>query len=207
MATFAVTIDALGVEQVAASLSKFDAATLGSAALLAVNGVAERAYSQSLELMTAGINLTDDYVRSRMQLTLGTNPAKAEASITAQRQGLRGTTLTTYGAQIRMVPVKHPLRAKGDAKRGIPKGMKAAGFTAEVTRSSVKAFPNAFVIPVGGRLLTVSKPAGGGHYRTMYGPSVWQLFRHTVPGIEREIAQDLRDSVTVEVNKKLEELL
>lgn len=227
MSTFSVVIATGDIERVAQSLTKMDSESLGNAAVRAVNTVAERTFTTAVTKMTAGINLSPEYVKSRMRVDLAQDPKKPEAEITALRQGIRGTTLSSYGARVLTQPVKWPngsftpgkmgvnphkpgvflpwKERKGDPKRGIPAGMKAAGFAVEVTRGTEKDFPHAFVIPVGGRLLTVRRR--GAKIQTVYGPSVWQLFRATVSRIYTDVEKDLETTLAAEVDRELGKLL
>lgn len=229
MALFSIVITATEVAKVAESLAKFDANTLGVASVRAVNAVTDRAYDTATSRMIAGINLTQQYVDQRMHVRHASDPRKPEAEIVASSKASRGTTLGTYGAKVitkavnwsngsftpgafgpnprkpgSLLPWKPRI---GDAQRGIAPDLKAAGFTASVIRGRIDQFPNAFVIPVGGRLLTVSRAKGTRKIKTLYGPSVLQLFRTTVPRIHTEVATDLHKAVQAEVDKELGNLI
>ncbi|QRQ86252.1 phage tail protein [Cupriavidus oxalaticus] len=202
--SFSVTVETATLKEVADSLSHLDGATLGRAAMTAVNQVALKAFSDAKGKMNAGINLPDSYIDDRMAFEQAMDPAKPVARILARA---RNTTLTQYGAQQMTRVVKYPndsfkagamgknprkagalfpwkLRV-GNAARGIPVGMKQDGISVEVKRgsrkpvTSVKAF---FVRGRNGNLLVMSRKAGTsgkrrGDLKSHYSLSVYQLFR------------------------------
>lgn len=215
---FNIKFDTLAVQSLADSLAKFDAKTLGNASLIAVNAVTERAYELSVENMIAGINLTEDYVRSKTSVTLATNPNNIQAKISAAHGGINPSTLTSYGATVVTAAVKNFARSKGNAKIGVAKGMKAIGFDVSVSKGEPEFFSRSnsgntysFIIRApNGVLLTVSRgknARGKGSLHALYGPSVWQLFNATVPKMRKNIEADLENTVIAEVNKSLEKLL
>lgn len=220
---FSVDIDVVGIEKVSKSLLKITTKSLNEVSVRAVNAVTESAYDMAREHMIDNINLSDAYVQSQMRVDLARDD-KPEATITAVRHGARGTTLTTYGAEIESVPVNwtnqrieelgHKFgpwpgwtRRKGDASRGIQENQKAAGFTVSVKRAAPVRFNKAFVIPVRGRLLTVRRSPGAEAIRAVYGPAPWQLFRATIPVITGAIEQDLSDRISAEVDYLIDEAL
>ncbi|WP_316150056.1 phage tail protein [Cupriavidus sp. BIC8F] len=202
---FQVTIETATLQEVADSLAHLDDATLGRAAVTAVNQVANKAYADARQKMNAGINLPDSYLDDRMSVEPATDPAKPTAKILARG---RSTTLTQYGATQLTRPVKYPndsfkagaygmnprkpgkslewkLRI-GNAKLGIPVGMKQDGISVEVTRGARKPITKvqSFFLRAkkSGNLLVMTRKPGTsgkkrGDLRSLYGPSVYQLFR------------------------------
>lgn len=201
---FSVTVDTLTLREVADSLAHLDDATLGRAAMTAVNQVAEKAFADAKAKMNAGINLPDRYLDERMAFEPATDPSKPTARVVARG---RLTTLTQYGAQQLTRPVRFPndsfkagamgrnprkagsllpwkLRV-GNSALGIPVGMKQAGISVEVTRGGRKPITSVQSFFVRGRsgnmLVMTRKPGTSGKKRgdltALYGPSVYQLFR------------------------------
>lgn len=235
MTSLSVVIAPGDVEALAESLGRLDKAAFGALALKAVNDVTERTYTLARSRMLAEINLPDAYVRERMQVDLATNPNAPRATIYGLRAGAnRGATLTTYGATVVTRPVNWPngsftpgklapnprkpghfLPWKpriGNAALGIPAGQKAAGFQVNVTRGNTSLFPHAFLIPAkNGVLLTVRRvpgttASGKGKVDAVRGPSVWQLFRATIPKIYNTVESDLAATLSAEVDKALQQL-
>jgi hypothetical protein len=221
---FAVGIDTVAIKEVSVALLKINIASLGQASIAAVNTVAASAYDLARQHMLANINLTDTYVQSQMRVDQATDPRQPQATITALRATARGTTLTTYGAQVAVKPVNwtnqriaalgHKFgrwpgwtRRTGDAKRRIAEDQKAAGFDVAVTRAGSAHFGNAFVIPVRGRLLTVERARGSEKVKALYGPAPWQLFRATIPIIAGAVQDDLFKQVSVEIDKLVNQAL
>ncbi|WP_354684443.1 phage tail protein [Cupriavidus necator] len=202
--SFNVKVDTVTLEEIADSLAHLDDATLGRAAVTAVNRVALKADADARQKMNAGINLPDSYIDERMAVELATDPAKPTARILARA---RNTTLTQYGATQLTRPVKYPndsftagamgknprkagarlpwkLRV-GNAALGIPVGMKQDGISVEVTRGSRKPITSVqsfFVHGRNGNMLVMTRKPGTtgkkrGDLKALYGPSVYQLFR------------------------------
>jgi hypothetical protein len=229
-----ITINAADVEHVAQSLVKLTGQSLGEASVSAVNKVTQRTFDTARQLMIENINLTEGYVSSQMSVRLATDPRDPKATITANRRGVRGTTLASYGAQVVMADVnwkneeiiarghkfgKWPgwTKRKGNPALGIPENMKAAGFTVSVKRGEARRFQRSasgnhysFLIPVGGRLMPVTRlkgKRGKGSLEVLRGPSPWQLFRSVIPRMRSDIEQDLQKTLINEVDFYIEEML
>lgn len=86
MAT-AILIDVTKVEAAAKALSRIGQEQLQGAALRAVNTTAQRAFDKARQIMLAGVNLTDDYVKKQMAVEPATSPTKPVAQIIAFRAG------------------------------------------------------------------------------------------------------------------------
>lgn len=229
-----ITITATEVAKVAESLSKLTGDSLDIASVKAVNQVTTRAYDTARHLMIENINLTEGYISSQMNVRLATDPRKPEATITANRRGVRGTTLASYGAALAVRDVnwrneeilarghkfgKWPgwTKRQGDPARGIPENMKDAGFSVSVKRGQARRFQRSasgnhysFMIPIGGRLMPVtrSKSARGkGAVKVLRGPSPWQLFRSVIPTLNPIVQEDLATELLLQVDYLLEEML
>lgn len=160
----------------------------------AINKVASKAVTRSRREIVSRVNLTQTYVRERMELRPAT-PRRPEAFVVAR---VRHTRLATYGAKQVTVAAK---RAKGDKLRGIGAGRKQAGVMVGVTRAKGKRrMPGAFLVP-----LRAGKAGGlngmgvfireGKRIRHLYGPSVDQVFRGILPALQQQVADDLEKAV------------
>lgn len=216
-ASFSIDLISTDLKPVTDSLIYLGSKGLGEAAVRAVNSVASRAYNNTVDAMVAGINLSDEYVRSKTQLTLATNPQDATATLLANVDAARPSTLTTYGAVVVGKATKHPQRAKGNASIGVPRGYRAAGFDASVRRGTTNFFSHSqsgntyfFIIRApSGKLLTVRRQKdarGKGSLDAMYGPSVIQLFSFQIKTHFDAITNDLQTTLLAEVQTQLDNL-
>lgn len=89
MAQFAVVIETTELERTTERLVALDDETIGRASIRAVNEVTDRAFSESVKRMTTRVNLTQDYVRQRMDVEPANDPRNVEAKIIAFRSGGR----------------------------------------------------------------------------------------------------------------------
>jgi hypothetical protein len=89
VAALAVVVDTLSLQRVTDQIAKLDAKSLGDISVTAVNDVAERAFTESRKRMTERVNLTEQYVRERMDLEPANDSRKPEAVIVAFRAGGR----------------------------------------------------------------------------------------------------------------------
>lgn len=83
----AIRIDVSEVEAAAKALLRIDQASLQGAAQRAVNGAAQRGFDKARQIMLAGVNLTDDYVKAQMDVELSAGTDKPVAQIIAFRAG------------------------------------------------------------------------------------------------------------------------
>lgn len=88
----AIRIDVSEIEAAAKALLRIDQASLQGAAQRAVNGAAQRGFDKARQIMLVGVNLTDDYVKSKMDVELSAGTDKPVAQIIAFRAGGRRTT-------------------------------------------------------------------------------------------------------------------
>jgi hypothetical protein len=214
-ASFSINLVSTDLKAVTDSLVRLGAKGLGEAAVRAVNSVATRTYTTTIEAMIAGINLSDAYVRSKTEVKLATNTLDATASILATHDALQPSTLTSYGAVVVGKATKHPGKAKGNRSIGVPAGYRAAGFDVSVARGTTDFFSHSqsgntyfFIIRApNGKLLTVRRQKdarGVGSVKGMYGPSVIQLFNFQVESKIAVIGEDLQNTLLLEIQKELE---
>ena len=78
----AIKISIDQITQLADAVGTLDAKALGEAALTALNETVDRTYDLSRDRITTGINLSDDYLRRRMEVEHATG-RNLEATITA----------------------------------------------------------------------------------------------------------------------------
>lgn len=83
----AIRIDVTEVEAASKALLRIDQESLQGAALRAVNGAAKRGFDKARQIMLAGVNLTDDYVKTQMDVELASGKGKPVAQIIAFRAG------------------------------------------------------------------------------------------------------------------------
>lgn len=155
-----------------------------------INTVARKTMTDTRRSIRSEVNLTDGYIKSRMDFV----PATAGISVAYVIARARETRLATYGARQLTRASK---RAKGDAMRGIAAGRKQHGISVAVDGTGPrKRMPGAFFVP-----LRAGRTEGGngmgvfiriGRIRPilehLYGPSVNQLFRWYLSVSEEKIA-------------------
>lgn len=214
---FSVKIDVTALERVAGRLDGITGASLSEATRRAVNVTADSVYELARPRMIADINLTDEYVKSRMVVNHAKPGGKAEAVITGRGSKSAMTQLVNYGAMQQIKRVNHSnasilasgkkfgkwpgwTKRTGDALRGIPQDEKQAGVSVAVTRGSNSLIEHGFLVTLkngnGVGLATRSAGAKGkSNYKIRYGPSVYQLFRHVASGILDEARDELENNV------------
>lgn len=219
MSALSIRIDSGAVTRLAERLGGIEGEALGDASRRAVNDTADRVYDMVRPKMIEHINLTDQYVRSRMEVKHATATGRAEAVITAKGNRNNMTQLVNYGATQRKTGVNwtnQEIAARGlqfgpwplwtprvgDRKRGIPSNQKAAGVGVSVTRGSKKLVQHGFLIELdngaGIGLATRNKGGKGPKdYKVRYGPSVYQLFRTTARAIIDD-ATDMLETTLVD---------
>ena len=167
------------------------------AAYRAANAVAGKVVTQSRRDIAAQINLPQSYIRDQTRVT----HAAVNSPVAYVRMRIRAVRLARFDASQLTVPAK---RAKGDLRRGIAAGRKAAGAAVKVSRSGGrKTLKGAFFLPLragnigggNGMGLFIREGSAGdsaarstpgvkvgkyrwqGRIRHLYGPSPDQLFR------------------------------
>ncbi len=223
---FGILIDATAVQRLAARLGDINAEALGQVSRQAVNDTADAIYELARPRMIAGINLTDEYVKSKMEVRHASASGRAQAVILAKGSKPYQTQLRNYGAlqktqdvnwsNERIAAAGHPFgkwpgwtKRKGDKARGIPVDQKQAGISVEVTRGTRQMIEHGFLVQLnngnGMGVATRSKGAKGeGAYKVRYGPSVYQLFRHTAAGLLDEAGDQLEDNLVTYATQYME---
>lgn len=175
-----------------------------------LNEIVDDVYETARGRMNAGINLTDAYLQSKMYVVHASPGRGLQAEIVARGGSADQTPLGRY--MTRQVTTAAP-RAKGDPKRGISAGRKAAGVAVEVTRGSEKVLQNAFTMPLragttaGGNGIGVFTRSKFGLVRHRYGPAVYQLFRVAAGELERSVADTVEEQLGRAAAQALEEAL
>jgi hypothetical protein len=226
---FSVKIDVTALERVAGRLDNISGAALGDATRRAVNVTADSVYELARPRMIADINLTDEYVKSRMVVNHAKPGGKAEAVITGRGSKSSMTQLVNYGAMQQIQRVNHTnasilasgkkfgkwpgwTKRTGDAMRGIAADNKQSGVSVAVKRGSNKLLEHGFLIQLsngaGIGLATRSAGAKGRkNYKVRYGPSVYQLFRHVASGLLDEARDELETNTVAQVVELFEKEL
>ena len=205
----AVKIDIDQVLALAGDLGRVDAQTFGTAAQAALNETIDRTYQLASDRMTAGINLSDDYLRRRMT-TEHASGTTLEASITASGDRAAQTRLATYDAQMVIVPRK---TTRASRSRGVLplNGGRQAGVTVTVSRGAPKTGASLFMLPL--RAGAVLGDKFGVFVREkrrikhLYGPAVYQLLAHQAPRITDEVADDLQRTLLDRVGDEVDRIL
>ena len=205
----AVKIDIDQVLALAGDLGRVDAQTFGTAAQAALNETIDRTYQLASDRMTAGINLSDDYLRRRMT-TEHASGKTLEASITASGDRAAQTRLATYDAQMVIVPRK---TTRASRARGVLplNGGRQAGVTVTVSRGAPKTGASLFMLPL--RAGAVLGDKFGVFVREkrrikhLYGPAVYQLLAHQAPRITDEVADDLQRTLLDRVGDEVDRIL
>ena len=205
----AVKIDIDQVLALAGDLGRVDAQTFGTAAQAALNETIDRTYQLASDRMTAGINLSDDYLRRRMT-TEHASGKTLEASITASGDRAAQTRLATYDAQMVIVPRK---TTRASRSRGVLplNGGRQAGVTVTVSRGAPKTGASLFMLPL--RAGAVLGDKFGVFVREkrrikhLYGPAVYQLLAHQAPRTTDEVADDLQRTLLDRVGDEVDRIL
>lgn len=226
---FSVNIDVQKVDRLAVLLDQITPENLAVATRRAVNVTADAIYELSRPRISAGINLTDEYIKGRMEVRHATANGKAEAVIVAKGSKPYLTQLRNYGAAQQIQRVNHTnasilasgkrfgkwpgwTKRTGDPLRGIPADEKQSGVAVSVTRGSSKLIEHGFLVTLknGNGLGIATRSAGAkgrDNYKVRYGPSVYQLFRHVATGLLDESHEKLEDNVITFVTELLEKQL
>lgn len=185
-------------------------------AVEAVNAVVQRANTSLQRGEIRDINLTPAYVKSKTDLKLATGGGPARAEITT-----RGdlTVLGRFGT-LAMVAGHGAMRRAGPRK-----GLRNAGTSVSIRKSSAVFEPQWFVLPLrkgtqaglngfgvfvrDSRLLPspLAKREGRAGKRQIYGPSPYQLFKEQIRVQGAEIEDDLQRTALAEMGDALEDAL
>lgn len=206
--TFNIKIDVSKVEGLAETLGKLTPERAGEITVEAINAVADSAYTLSRKIMLRGVKLTDEYLQKRMKLVYATAKSPT-ATIIASGDRSDLTSASRYGAMQLYGGVKNPNRSKGTPSRNIPARNKSIGVSIEVNAGARKHFKSSrvFLAPTGGKWIDSSgnplvfrrlegrTKTGKDKLVALTGPSVYQLFRATIPMVDGEIQDDLESRV------------
>lgn len=210
MTTF--TINVRQITALADSLGRVTGEALGRATLAGVNEVAQRAYVTITGGETEGINLSPVYVKSKTDLSIGSNPGDPRALLESKE---RLTPLGNFGP----LTVR---QGQGQLMRAGPRaGRRNAGVNLSVRLGQPLYEPQWFVLPLrsgrdaGGNgegvfvrssALAPSRTAtreGRFGKRHIYGPSPNTLFAHQVKVQAEKIQTDLSNTVVASVLAEL----
>lgn len=205
-----INIDVAAINKLADDVGRLSTDGFREAAVTALNDTLDGAYEMGRERITVGINLTDDYLRRRVELEPATKTnLTATLKATAARDKM--TRLTHYEAQMVIVPRSNTRKSRSAGRIGIPAGQRQGGVRVEVTRGSPKTNENMFMLPLrqgqqaGSKLGVFMRVKG--RLQHLYGPAVYQLFGYQIPRIEDEVADQLQeatlDAVEAQVRKVL----
>ena len=205
---YALQFDTAKLAALGEDLGGFAASDIGKARVTALNEVAERTDDLARDRITAGINLTDAYLRRRMVLTKATegNPV---AVITASGARDALTVLGRYDARPVIVANKSDAKRKGNAALGIAPGSRQLGVTVQVTRGKTSEVERGFLMPLrrgaeaGGNGFGVFARTRSGKIAHRYGPSVYQLFAYQAGQILDEVSEDLENTMLTAVQDQL----
>ena len=201
--SFKVAFDFKPAEVTAGRLERLATkALVRLSAVDAVNEVTTRFEGEARKGMNAGLNLSDQYVASKMSTTLATGTT-ARAQIVA-----RGdlTILGRYPHAQLTAPAPHG--RKGDASRGIAPGRKAAGVAVEIRRGAASAQPAWFTMRLrvgaqGGQNVGVFTRTSRG-LKHIYGPSPYSLFRYQINERTDALTDDLERTAAARAVDALE---
>lgn len=217
MATTRTTAIQVGINEIldmAGAVGRLDARTISATVVKALNDTVDRTYDLSRDRITTGINLSDDYLRRRMDVAHASSN-KLEATITASGDRSTLTRLAKYNAAMVIVPrkTKGPSRSKGLLPL---KGGRQAGVTVEVRRGAPKTLSdNYFILRLSNQgaeekygVFTRGKgKTKDSALKHLYGPSVYQLFRYQTGQIVDEVADDLQKTVLDYVGEQVDKVL
>lgn len=206
----AITISVDELLDAANRVGRIDGMQIAAIAIKTVNEVTDRTYDLARERITAGINLSDDYLRRRMTVDHASQ-GNFTAEITAAGDRTGQTRLATYDPQMTIVPRATKGRNRNKARLGIAAGSKQAGVSVEVTRGGRKTVAGGFLLPLKQGTETGSKfgvfTRNGDKKVHRYGPAVYQLFRWQAPRLVDEVSDDLESSLLRNVDELLKEVL
>ena len=212
MSGSSITLDLGGLPDLVGRLEKFKPEQVAAANVRAVNAAVGEVYELSRKRMNAGINLEDAYLRRKMTVAEA-QAGKAEASITASGARPDFAILARYDARIVYAPRKSKKARPTTGGLSLPTGMRQSGVTVEVSRGGAKTMTGAFALPLragseaGGNGIGVFLRDSRGKKHHLYGPSVYQLFRHQVAKVENETLTILERNVNDELDQILSEVL
>lgn len=197
--SFSLTIDSDPLLGVAADVEALASRTLlRLSAVDAVNDVVTRFDATAKRGMNAGLNLSDDYIASRMKVT----PARATGSTIRGEIRTRGD-LTIIGNY----PHKQLRVAGTPVRSGVSRGRRPSGVLVGIRTDAFEFEPQWFTMRLrnsGKTGLFVRTTASGGKPVHKYGPSPYSLFRYQIETRQDDLADDLSTSVATRVSAAVE---
>jgi hypothetical protein len=205
-----VAIDISALLAVADDLSNLSPDKLAESAVSALNETAERTFTLARDRITEGVNLSDPYLRRRMEVVKA-DKLGLHADIIARGDTSELTRLATYDAKMVIVPRDTAGRNRNRGVLGIPKGLKQQGVNVTVMRGNEKTLDTVFLL----RLRQGSRQGDkfgvflrdGKRMKHLFGPSVYQLFAWQIPRISGEVADDLEKTLIDRVAEQLKDIL
>lgn len=212
--SFNIEFDVGALLNMGARLGEIDAQSLSAETVEALNAVTENIYDVGRSRMIRNINLTDEYLKRKMELKTAT-PADPKASITAVG---RPTVLGRFDSKPVVADAVSPRhKLKGNAALGIPVGKKQAGVSLRVKRSEVNVdfVPRGFLLPLragnvdGGNGFGVFARGRGYRAKAKHrtGPSPYQLFKVQIPKLIDEAGDAFEIEVVDRVNQLIDKAL
>lgn len=224
-----ITVNASKITGFAESLGKLTPEELGARMVDAINEVTTDTYELARKTMLSGINLTDDYVRRKMEVKLATGKLPV-AVISAPVKDPRKahTSLSEYGAMTNTAPVnwsneriaslghkfgKWPgwTKRTGAEAIGVAVNRKATGVSVEVKRGARKNLKSSAGFQLGKLKDSSGNPLvferAGKSIKAMYGPSVYQLFKVASGQIEEQVSDNLYQAVIDSADRAMKDIL
>lgn len=214
-------------------LEKIDADALTQARVDTVNIVTLMVREKAIKQTHAELNLSMDYIESRLQRDEARGVARARVvapwqGATLQRFGISQTTQKvkfTNADILRLTGaasfddgfVKGPKtrlpggkmsdvwsERTGDKSRNIAANQKAAGIAVDVNRKGQKTIQGSFTMPLQNDNGLGVFVRKNGKIKHRYGPSVYQVFRRYINTNEKEIMQTMQDEFMVRLDGVIE---
>ena len=208
-----LTAVSIGVDQIkvlADDLGGASPAEFARAAVLAINETADRTYDLARDRITEGVNLSDPYLRSRMQVRHATS-ASPQAEITAPGSRENMTRLASYDPKLTIVPRQTTGRNRNRGRLGIAQGSKQQSVQVTVIRGAEKTVDLGFLLRLregseSGEKFGVFKREGK-RMKHLFGPSVYQLFAWQAPRLVDEVTDDLERTLIDRVAEQMKGIL
>lgn len=218
----ATRVDLRATLKLADDIGKLGGDQLGAAVVRALNEGGESAYDLSRKTILRGINLTERYVGARMQTRAATKNRPLFEIVAPGGKGFQ-TNLSHYGAMLDPATVnwtndrisamgkkfgKWPgwTYRKGDEARGIAENEKQYTASVTVVKGARKSAGKKFTLP--GKNDSEGNPLlfrrVGGTVESVSGPSVYQLFRSTIPLVADQIQDDLEVVLAREAEREFQ---
>lgn len=201
---------------------------LGARMVDTINQVTTETYELARSTMLSGINLTDDYVKRKMQVKLATGKLPVAEIAARVTQKTAHTNLSEYGAMTntkavnwsneRIAGMGHEFgkwpgwtRRTGAEAIGVAVNRKAAGVSVEVRRGARKNLKSSAGFQLGkikdgsGNPLVFERV--GKKIKAMYGPSVYQLFKVASGKIEDQVSDNLYQAVSDSADRAMKDIL